>query len=168
MMRLPRRSEGLYLVLCLLLWSAGARASEPPAGDGVRMVPLHATLLQASTTKPFEDVREEIEFAITERNFRITGRNTIGAALRKRGFPDFPDVEVIHFCNLQNARKVLLLDPGFVAQMPCRITLHEQNGRVIISAILLPEDNPDERVNAFARRLNRQLREIVDFALYGS
>ena len=164
-MHLPHRF--LPLLLCLLVWSGGVVASSPPAGEAVRTVPLHGSLLQASTDKAFEDVAEEIEFAITERNFRITGRNVIGKALRKRGYRDFPDVEVIHFCNLENAREVLMLEPGFVAQMPCRITLHEQDGRVIISAVLLPEDNADERINAFARRLNRQLREIVDFALHG-
>jgi len=153
----------------LLLWACWmpAQASEPPAGGDLQETTLTTTLLQASTGKSFEDVVEDIEFAITERNFRITGRNVIGKALRKRGYQDFPDVEVIHFCNLQNAREVLLLDPGFVAQMPCRITLHQQGNRVIISAILLPENNPDPRVNAFARRLNGQLREIMDFALHG-
>ena len=81
------------------------------------------------TDKPFEDVVFELDFAITERNFRITGRNTIGKGLRERGYSDFPNVEVIHFCNLEYAREVLLIDPGFVAQMPCRITVHEAPGR---------------------------------------
>ncbi|MEQ8662239.1 MAG: DUF302 domain-containing protein, partial [Gammaproteobacteria bacterium] len=104
-------------------------------------------------------------FAITERNFRITGRNTIGKGLRERGYADFPDVEVIHFCSLELAREVLLLDPGYVAQMPCRITVHEDGAATVISVIRLPVDHADERVNAFARRMNATLAEIAEFAV---
>lgn len=118
-----------------------------------------------STEKPFQDVIEELEFAITERNFRITGRNTIGKGIRKRGYPKFPNVEIIHFCSLEHAREVLTLDPGFVAEMPCRITVHEERDQVIISLILLPENHADPRVNAFAKKMNALLYEIVAFAM---
>ena len=60
---------------------------------------------------------------------------------------------------------MLLLDPGFVAQMPCRITVHEEAGKTVISVVMLPENHRDERVNAFARDMNRLLREMVDFVI---
>ncbi len=60
---------------------------------------------------------------------------------------------------------MLLLDPGYVAQMPCRITVHREDGHTVISVVLLPEDHPDPRVNAFARRMNGLLREILAFVL---
>ncbi|MEM7468410.1 MAG: DUF302 domain-containing protein, partial [Pseudomonadota bacterium] len=120
---------------------------------------------RSATSKAFDDVIFELDFAITERNYRITGRNTIGAGLRARGYEDFPNVEVIHFCNLEYAREVLLLDPGFVAQMPCRITVHEEKENTIISLILLPEDHENEAVNQFSRRMNGILREIVSFVI---
>ena len=145
----------------LLLWLAlccSALGSEPPA----RSAPL---IHRYVTDKSFSEVIFELNFAITERNFRITGRNTIGAGLRKRGYEDFPDIEVIHFCSLELAREVLLLDPGFVAQMPCRITVHEEGGKTIISLITLPIDHVDARINAFAERMNVLLYEIVDFTL---
>jgi len=129
----------------------------PPRGDDL--------IVRTSTDKSFDDVVFELDFAITERNFRITGRNTIGKGLRDRGYEDFPDVEVIHFCNLEYAREVLEIDPGYVAQMPCRITVHTAAGKTVISLILLPEDHADARVNAFAHRMNAILREIVDFVL---
>ena len=117
------------------------------------------------TQKSFEDVIFELDFAITERNYRITGRNTIGKGLRDRGYTDFPDVEVIHFCNLEYAREVLALDPGFVAQMPCRITIHQAEQNTVISLILLPEDHPNAQVNEFSRRMNGILRDIVLFVV---
>lgn len=153
----PRLLAGLVL---LLATTTGA-ASEPApaaasAGNGI---------IRYVVDKPFSDVVFELNFAITERNFRITGRNTIGEGLRTRGYEDFPDVEVIHFCSLEMAREVLLLDPEFVAQMPCRITVHEQNNKTVISVITLPTDHHDERVNQFARTMNAILTDIAAFAL---
>jgi hypothetical protein len=49
--------------------------------------------------------------------------------------------------------------------MPCRITVHVEAGKTVISVILLPENHPDARVVAFARRMNATLREIAAFAL---
>lgn len=132
-------------------------------------LPLHAQAskldLRGETAKSFDHVVLELDFAISERNFRITGRNPIGKGLRERGYADFPDFEVIHFCNLELAREVLLLDPDFVAQMPCRLTVHRSGGRTVVHVLLLPEDHPDPRVNAFAQRINGQLREILAFVL---
>jgi uncharacterized protein (DUF302 family) len=126
---------------------------------------LTAALLEERTAKPFKDVIEELEFAISEQNFRITGRNAIGAEIRKRGYPNFPEVEIIHFCNLEHARYVLELDPRFVAHMPCRIAVYQEGNHTVIIAMLLPEDHKDQRVNKFARTINRIIREIVDIAV---
>ena len=145
----------IYLTPLLVLALLAACSESRAPGDDL--------IIRLASTKPFEDVIFELDFAITERNFRITGRNTIGKGLRERGYKDFPNVEVIHFCNLEYAREVLLIDPAYVAQMPCRITVHEAPNATIVSLILLPENHPDERVNAFARRMNAILREIVAF-----
>ena len=128
-------------------------------------VPADYLIERWRTNKTFDDVIFELDFAITERNFRITGRNTIGKGLRDRGYDDFPEVEVIHFCNLEYAREVLEIDPGFVAQMPCRITVHTETEATVISLVLLPENHVDPRVNAFATRMNAILRDIVAFVL---
>ncbi len=158
---LHRAALSLLLVFAVACSRDDGAVSVPPDQPSATTNPVE----RFATNKPFEDVIFELNFAITERNFRITGRNTIGEGLRDRGYDDFPNVEVIHFCNLELAREVLLIDLGFVAQMPCRITVHEQQQQTIISLILLPTTHPDERVNAFARRMNTTLKEIVDFAL---
>ena len=146
------------LTLLLVTYCTTSPGSETPARSA-------GLIHRFVTAKPFPEVIFELNFAITERNLRITGRNTIGEGLRKRGYKDFPDVEVIHFCSLELAREVLLIDPGFVAQMPCRITVHEEDGKTVISVITLPVDHVDERVNEFARRVNDMLHDIVDFTL---
>ena len=113
----------------------------------------------------FQDVVDDLEFAITERNFRITGRNTIGKGLRERGYSGYPEYEVIHFCNLENAKQVLDLDPRFVAQMPCRVTVHTEGEVIVVSMLLLSEVHALPEVRNFAERLNGELCAIQDFAL---
>lgn len=154
------------LLICTVLAACSQKSTEQAAGDPAGAVETHSYhIVRAATDKPFDDVVEELEFAITDHNFRVTGTNNLGKALRERGYQDFPDVEVIHFCSVENAREVLQLDPGYVAMMPCRVTVHVQDKKTIISLILLPEDHPDPKVNEFARRTNVELRKIMDFAL---
>lgn len=156
----------IRVALLLAALGLGAAAVGVRASDGAPPTrPSLALIERGVTPKSFDDVILELDFAITERNFRITGRNTIGKGLRERGYEDFPEVEVIHFCNLEYAREVLLLDPGFVAQMPCRVTVHRERDQTVVSLVLLPEDHPDPRVNAFAHRMNGVLREILAFVL---
>lgn len=137
----------------------------PPCGSAADRIEHTGAVVRHVSGKSFDDTLFDLNFAITERNFRITGRNRIGAGLRQRGYTDFPDVEVVHFCSLELAREVLLLDPAYVAQMPCRITVHVQNGQTVVSVVHLPLDHPDERVNDFARRMNGILDDIVAFVV---
>ncbi len=129
------------LLLAALILCAATAAADDAAASAAR--PSTALIERGITDKSFDDVILELDFAITERNFRITGRNTIGKGLRERGYADFPDVEVIHFCNLEYAREV----------------------RTVVSLVLLPQDHPDPRVNEFAVRMNGLLREILAFVL---
>ena len=114
------------------------------------------------TDKPFTDVVEEVEFAITEHNFRITGSNRIGAVISSRAGAAFPDSLVIHFCNLEYARQFLEVEPDYLLYMPCKVAVAEQEDQVVIETLLLPEDDP--RLHAISVEVNAILRAIVDFA----
>jgi uncharacterized protein (DUF302 family) len=124
-----------------------------------------AQTLRASTTKPFKTVVDEVDFAIAEHNFRITGRNTVGSAIRERGHTNFPEVEILSFCNLENARKFIELDNHYAGQMPCRIAIYQAEGKVWVSAPLLPEKHADPRLDPLAKALNKEIRDIVEFAV---
>lgn len=120
---------------------------------------------QAETTKPYADVLAELELAIAEQNFRITGHNKIGSVIRDREGQAYPDYDTLQFCNLTQAREMLDISPAAVAYMPCNIAIRSEQGKVIITAPLLPTDSPDVKLNTVAERINRQLKRIVDFAV---
>lgn len=115
--------------------------------------------------KSYQDVMAELELAITERNFRITGHNKIGSVIRERDGIEFPDYDTLQFCNLTEARIMLEMAPETVAWMPCNISLRLENGKVVVTTHLLPTHNKDPRLNQFAQTMNQKLREIVDFAV---
>jgi uncharacterized protein (DUF302 family) len=120
---------------------------------------------QASTTKPYADVLAELEVAITEQNFRITGHNKIGSVIREREGIDFPDYDTIQFCNLTLARQMLQLSPAAVRHMPCNIAVRDEHGRVTVNVRLLPDDTDNARLNDFARQMNARMKRMVDFAV---
>lgn len=118
-----------------------------------------------TATKSYADVLAELEVAITERNFRITGHNKIGSVIREREGIAFPDYDTLQFCNLTQARVMLEMSPASVAWMPCNVAVRSEGGKVIVTTHLLPTDSSDPRLNEFARNMNQELKAIVHFAV---
>lgn len=142
--------------LCLLIMLAAGCGFQPPE-------PRYFSA--ATATKSYPDVMAELEVAITERNFRITGHNKIGSVIRERENIEFPDYDTIQFCNLTLAREMLTLSPASVAWMPCNVAVRSEGGRVIVTTHLLPTDSANPKLNEFARTMNEQLKAIVQFAV---
>ena len=139
-------------LLCLWMWILPAHADAP-------------VMQQGTSTKSFDDVIFDLEFAITQRNFRITARNNIGRGIRQRGFKDFPQVIIIQFCNLTYAREALEIDPNFITHMPCRVAVYDHGERIRVSTTSLPENTDEPRVNAFSHKINIMLHNILNFAV---
>ncbi len=119
---------------------------------------------RVDTHKNFEEVLDDTLFAITERNFRITGHLHIGQAIRDRNNPDFQEYEVILYCNLVYAKKMLELEPDMISTCPGRIALRQSDARVIITAPLWPEDSGNEALRTHLQKMNELIHEIVDYA----
>ncbi|EIJ42554.1 hypothetical protein BegalDRAFT_1676 [Beggiatoa alba B18LD] len=120
----------------------------------------YAEDFRLTTQKPFADVVQDIEYAIQAQNFRITSENHIGQAIRERGNAQFPLATIIHFCNLQYAETLLILEPDLLLNMPCRIAIYEDKQQVIISTPQLPAtDNPT--LKPLIIEINHILQTIV-------
>jgi uncharacterized protein (DUF302 family) len=150
-MRSSARSARFFLLLVLCFVATTATAAERARYD--RMAPAE---------KAFVDTVLDLEQAIGQHNFAVTGHNEIGEAVRRRGHPSFGDAAVVHFCNLEYARRVIEIDPTFILYMPCRIAVFEQNNRVHVASLLLPVDTSVADFNTLAIEINRRIREIID------
>ncbi|MES1940479.1 lipoprotein [Salinisphaera sp. T5B8] len=141
----------LFFVLAVL-----ATATAGPRGHYDRAAPAD---------KAFVDVVLDLEQAIGQHNFAITARNEIGQAIRQRGHADFGDATIVHFCNLEYARRVIAIDPDLILYMPCRIAVFDKGTRVHVASWLLPTDTHEAQFNALAGEINTHIRAIVDAAV---
>ena len=121
--------------------------------------------------KNYVDTKQDIEFAITESNFRIINRINIGDAIQERKDKIFPKNEVILFCNLSIAEEMLALEPDFINFCPYKITISEisetsGSGKMImIGTYLLPTKTESPDINKFSVNMNETLRKMIEYAV---
>ncbi|NOQ15246.1 MAG: DUF302 domain-containing protein [Methyloprofundus sp.] len=145
----------LFIIISLMIINGCAQT---PKGEFILSY-------QAETDKPYADVLAELEIAISEHNFRITGHSRVGKVIRDRGTKDFPDYDTLQFCNLTHAKTLLLMSPHAVRFMPCNVVVYEYNGKTIVRTHLMPTHSDNPELNAFAEKMNIMLKDIVDFAV---
>jgi uncharacterized protein (DUF302 family) len=121
-------------------------------------------IYEKSSEKSLEEILEDAEFAITERNFRIVYRLHIGKAIQDRGKPDFPDFEIIMYCNITFAEKMLELEPRMINACPGRITVRGEGNHYIVAGPLWPEENGNVELNKIMHDMNDLVRRIVDYS----
>ncbi|MDA1342965.1 MAG: DUF302 domain-containing protein [Proteobacteria bacterium] len=143
------------IIFASLLFFAGC-ATQPPG----EFVPYY----QVETHKPYGDVLAELEVAIAENNFRITGHSRVGKVIRDRGTKGFPEYDTIQFCNLTEAKTILLMSPQAIRHMPCNAIAYQYQGKTIIRTHLLPTDTDTKALNEFSVKMNEVLKKIIDFA----
>lgn len=119
---------------------------------------------QLATKKPLAEVLDDTLFAITERNFRLTSHLHIGQAIRDRGNDDFPDYEVLLYCNLSYAKEMLDAEPNSISFCPHRIAIRQDDNRVLITAPLWPKPFTNDNLGLLKEKMNVLVREIVDYA----
>ena len=120
--------------------------------------------LKAPAGKSFADVVEDLEFMVTEHNFRIVGRNPIGKGIRERGKADFPDYQIVQICNLSYAEAILQRDPGWIRYMPCNLAVYEPDNGFYVTTTLLPTNVPDPQLRQAATEINGILKTTVQYA----
>ncbi len=120
-------------------------------------------LYELQTAKSYEDVLQDVEFIITEQNFRITTRMHIGDAIKERGKKDFPRNEVILFCNLSLAEDMLRLDPSYINYCPYKIAVAETGASVTVSTRLLPDKTGRKNLDAVAKKINKTLQVMIEY-----
>ena len=158
----PGAASGMPAVLAEVV-AAMLVTMAPARCETTQLLPTQQ-LYERTTQKTVAEVVEDVEFAISERNFRVTSQLHVGRGIRERDNIDFPDYEVILFCNLGLARQMLELDPGYINYCPGRITVRRGGDTTYIAAPLLPEHaGQDAALATLVRDTNTQLRAIVDF-----
>jgi len=114
--------------------------------------------------KSLPDILEDAEFSITEHNLRVVDRLHIGKSIRERGNGEFPDYEIILYCSLTFAEKILALSPELINICPGRISVRGARDDYIISAPLWPEHGDKAVLNRLMHDMNTTVKTIVNYA----
>lgn len=84
------------------------------------------------------DAVESMKLRANQRNIKLVGRFALHKEFAARSEEEYPYVEVFQFCDPDVAMRLLRGHPDFVAHMPCRIALYQdQAGRGWLVALNL-------------------------------
>jgi len=112
-----------------------------------------------------EDAAEAMVSKAAELNLRLVGRQNVHEALRSRGMKS-PHLEILQFCDPEDAVKMVMKNPLYAAYMPCRISLVEDtNGRpwlfMLNLDMLIDNSSLAPDLQAIATRINQSMLAIM-------
>ncbi|MHC8441299.1 MAG: DUF302 domain-containing protein [Candidatus Eutrophobiaceae bacterium] len=113
--------------------------------------------------KSFSETVQDAEYIITEYNFRITSNMNIGATIRENGNPNFPDHQVISFCNLHYAEIMLAAADDFIYQCPYRLAISSTKHGIRVTAFLIPECPESSKSREICHEINSLLKKITTY-----
>src|SRR5579872_634787 len=76
------------------------------------------------TTKPLDEVREDLTKACASHKFGILGVHDLKAKLAEKGVDYGRECLVFEVCNPQKAKQVLDANPDISTALPCRISVY--------------------------------------------
>jgi uncharacterized protein (DUF302 family) len=157
----------LAALVVSLLWLSPTHAERASAPPEVRMYDIGQSVIKMGLADGIkaEAAVEAMLSKAAELNMKLVGRQDVGGELRARGI-DSPLLQILQFCNPEDAIKMVKFNTIYAAYMPCRIAVVEDSeGKVwlemlnldmIISAFPLPEE-----LRALAITTNGQMLTIM-------
>ena len=92
------------------------------------------TTISAESSYTLEETVENLKDAIVSQNFILIREDHLEHGLVKEGEED-PSEIILHFCNFKFLYEALAVDPRVGMFLPCRITVTEVDGKVLVTAI---------------------------------
>jgi uncharacterized protein (DUF302 family) len=150
-----------------LLWLSPVHAERAATAPEVQMFDIGQSVIKMGLAEGVEP-QAAIEAMLSkaaEINMKLVGRQDVGGELKARGI-DSPILQILQFCNPEDAIKMVQFNTIYAAYMPCRIALVQDaagkiwlemlNLDMIISAFPLPEE-----LRAIAITTNGQMLTIM-------
>ena len=161
----------LVAALALMLaWTPAISAEDPE----VQMFDIGQTVIKMALADGVgpQDAVEAMLSKAAELNMKMVGHQNVGLELRNRGL-ESPDLEILQFCNPEDAIKMVQFNTIYAAYMPCRIALvQDSEGKhwlemlnldMIINAYQLPPE-----LQAIAITVNGTMLSILTAGATGA
>lgn len=161
---------GLALSLPLFAEEAAAKKQAPPATTfDIEQSVIKQPLAEDVSA---DDAMEAMRSKAAELNIKIVAHQPLYKELEARGVENPMRLEILQFCNPENAYDLVKYNPIFAAYMPCRIALVEDadgqlwvmmmNLDMLINNTPLPPELKEIAVN-----VNSTLKAIMEAAATG-
>lgn len=144
----------LFLALLLLpLWSGQSIAADP-------------AVVRYAKAAPYEDVREDLEFAIQNRALMVALTSHIHAMLQRTGkdlgddTPLFENAQAYSFCSAKISRAIMAADPHHIAFCPFTIVVYTPRGEA--GTTYVAYRRPPAGSNPRAAAALRELEAFLD------
>ena len=115
-----------------------------------------------------QDVVERLERAIKGHQFGILGQIDLKAKMADKGVPFEHECVILEVCNPKQAKKVLDQNMDVSTSLPCRISIYEYGGKVVVAVVkptvLLEMYEGAESLAAVAQEVEDTIVAIIDEA----
>ncbi|NPA33012.1 MAG: DUF302 domain-containing protein [Aquificae bacterium] len=124
-------------------------------------------LINVESEKGFDEVLSALKDASKELGFGVMAVHEISEILKNKGFPIDYRCAVVEVCQPRAAGEVLRKRPDISTAMPCRISVYEKDGKVVLSTVspvyLLGLYNAPGFEN-LARDIEESIKEMMERA----
>jgi len=159
------------LILCLPVSAdeaAPKKAAPPPTTFDIEQSVVKQPLAEGVTA---DDAMDAMRSKAAELNIKIVAHQPLHKELQARGI-DATRLEILQFCNPENAYDLVKHNPIFAAYMPCRIALVEdQDGQLWVMMMnldMLINNTPlPDELKEIAVGVNNTLKAIMEAAATG-
>ncbi len=116
---------------------------------------------------PVEEVKRKLEEATKANKFGVLGTIDLKAKMQDKGVDFGPRCQILEVCNPGQAKKVLESNMDISTMLPCRISVYEENGKVMVAtlkptALLDLFNNPE--LTPVAEDVENTIIRIIDEA----
>jgi len=137
-----------------------------PSAPGKPMVSAAETTLYAESSYTLEETIANLKDAIVSQNYILIREDHLEHGLVKEG-EENPSEIILHFCNFKFLYEALAVDPRVGMFLPCRVTVTEVDGKVMVTAInpmyLSRLFNNDE-LNEYCEKMHEVYTTILEDA----
>ncbi|WP_164930621.1 DUF302 domain-containing protein [Aquifex aeolicus] len=114
-------------------------------------------LINVESTKDFEQVVQAVQEKSKENGFGVMSVHEVHKILESKGMPISYKCTIVEICQPKAASQVLSKKPEVSTAMPCRISVYEQDGKVVLSTIA-----PTELLKLYQADEFKELAEEVE------
>lgn len=83
----------------------------------------------------FDQAVERLTKAVEAHKFGVLGMIDLNAKMVAKGVTFSPECRIMEVCNPQQAKTVLESNMAVSTALPCRISVHEERGKVVVATL---------------------------------